>query len=112
MSKALSTTIPTGTALSDAIDLRRWKNMVIHMPAGWDTASIGFQVSDSKAGTFQPLLDDAGTRIEITGVAVDQSYVVPAGVGGARFVKLWSQTAGVDVNQTADRDIKVDVKSI
>ena len=112
MSKALTTTISSGVALSDAIDLRRWKTAVIHMPAGWDAASIGFQVSDAKAGTYQPLFDDAGNLIVVAGIAVDQSYVVPAGVGAARFVKLWSQTAEVDVNQTADRVINVDVKSI
>ena len=104
-------TIPNGTALSNTIDFREQAYAIVHMPAAWDAANIGFQVSSELNGTFLPLYDDGGAIVEIAGPAVDQAHAVPVEVLAARFVKLWSQTAGADTNQTATRSLIIDMKS-
>lgn len=106
-----SVTIPSGEALSEAIDFGRYSKMVIHMPDGWDAADIGFQVATTKAGTYQPLHDDAAALVIVDGPSADESYAAPTEIAGARWVKLWSNTAGADENQSADRAIGVDLKA-
>jgi hypothetical protein len=81
------------------------------MPAAWTAANIGFQVSSTFDGTYLPLYDDAGNIVEIASPAVDQAMRVPVEVLAARFVKIWSQTAGADTNQGAERALIVDMKS-
>ena len=103
-------TIPNGTALSEGIDYRDFSKAVIHMPALWTAADIGFYVSSTVDGTYQPLYDGA-TLIVITGPAADQAYPFPDEVAGAHFIQLWSNTAGADENQLADRDIVVELKA-
>lgn len=102
--------IPNGTALSNVIDFREYAYAIIHMPAAWTAASIAFQVCPDPDGTFQPLNDDAAALVEIATV-VDESYMIPADVLAARFVKIWSQTGGTGVNQGAARTIVIDMKS-
>ena len=51
-------TIANGAALADAIDMRRYSFLIVHMPAAWTAASIGFHVSDSLGGTYEPLYGD------------------------------------------------------
>lgn len=104
-------TIPNGTALSNIIDFREYAYAIVHMPAVWTAADIGFQVSSELDGTFLPLYDDAGALVEISSPAVDQAHAVPVEVLAARFVKLWSQNAGVDANQGAARSLIIDMKS-
>ncbi len=106
-------TIAASAALSDPIDFRRFSRMVVHMPSAWTAADIGFQVSSAIDGTYLPLYDEAGTAalVEIGAPAVDQAHVAPAKLGGAAFVKLWSQTAGTGVNQAAERSLVVVLKS-
>lgn len=103
-------TIPIGTALSNAFEFETWDKLIIHMPAAWTAADIGFQVSNSEAGTFLPLYDAAGALIEYT-PAVDTAFLAPAGIAGAYWIKLWSQTAGVDTNQAAARTLGLTAKS-
>jgi hypothetical protein len=104
-------TIANGAALSDAIDMRRYSFLVVHMPAAWTAASIGFQVSDSLGGTYDPLYDDDGNLLEITSPAVDKAYTAPAAVAAAHFLKIWSETSGSGVNQGAERSLILEVKS-
>lgn len=106
--RSLQVVIPLGTALSDPIDLRGLSRMVIHMPAAWDAASIAFTVSQYVDGTYLPLNDDADALIEIDTPAVDTSYQAPL-LDGVKFLKLWSETAGASVNQTAARTLLVDL---
>ena len=107
-----SVTIANGAALSDAIDMRRYSFLVVHMPAAWTAASLGFHVSGSLAGTFQPLYDDDGNLVQIDSPAASQTYSAPAAVGGAHFVKLWSQNgSGTNTNQGAARTLALNVKS-
>ncbi len=101
--------IPNGTALSQALNFHGFEHGMFHMPAAWTAASIGFQVSSTLGGTYQPLNDAVGAVVEVTSI-VDESYPLPNDLDGARYFKLWSQTAGADVNQGAARTINVDLK--
>ena len=105
------TTIPNGTALSGVVSWYEFAYGLIHMPATWTAADIGFQVSSEDDGTYLPLYDDAGALVEIASPAVDQAMRVPVEVLAARYVKIWSQSGGAGVNQGADRDLIVDMKS-
>lgn len=104
-------TIPNGTALSNVITWREFGYGILHMPATWTAADIGFQVSSELDGTFLPLYDDAGALVEIASPAVDQAMRIPVEVLAARFVKIWSQTGGADTNQGAERALIIDMKS-
>ena len=105
------TTIASGTALSGILSWYEFASGVIHLPAAWTAADIGFQVASELTDTFQPLYDDAGNLVEISSPAAGRSVEVPASVLPSRFVKVWSQSAGSGVNQGADRALIVDMKS-
>lgn len=102
--------IANGTALSEAISYHQYTTGIVHIPATWTAANIGFQVASEVAGTYLPLYDDAGALVEIASVAVDQAMAIPDTVKAARYVKLWSQNAGADANQGAERTLVVDLK--
>lgn len=110
-SYSYNVTIPNGTALSNTISLLEFGYSIIHMPAAWTAANIGFQVSSTLDGTFLPLYDDAGALVEISSPAVDQAMRVPVEVLAARYIKLWSQSAASGVNQGAERSLIIDMKS-
>lgn len=104
-------TIPISTALSDVIDFRGVSFMQIVMPAAWTAADLGFYVSATRDGTFGMLQDSGATRIECTGVAVNLRMQCPNTIAGSAFLKLWSQNAGVDANQAAERAIQIILKT-
>jgi hypothetical protein len=110
-SKTQNATILSGAALSDVLSFYESAYGIIHMPAVWTAADIGFQVASELEGPFLPLYDDAGALVEISGPAVDQAHAVPVEVLAARFIKLWSQSGGVDQNQAAERALIMDMKS-
>lgn len=103
-------TIPNGTAFSDVIDMRKFGGGVLSMPAEWDAAAIGFHHCHDQNGTFQPLKDSAGAVVGITATA-SGDFVIPDTVFACAFIKLWSQTAGSNVNQAAERSIIFTLKS-
>ena len=85
--------------------------LIVHMPAAWTAASIGFYVCDSYAGTYQKLYDDNGNLVQIDSPSAAGAYAAPAEVAAARWVKLWSQNgSGTDTNQAAARTITVALK--
>ncbi len=108
--QSLEVVIPNGTALSAAFNMDQFSKGILHLPAAWTAADIGFYVSASLSGTYTPLSDASGIVV-ISGPAVSSSYVFPTNMVGARFVKLWSNTAGVDTNQGAARTIGIDLKT-
>ncbi len=103
-------TIANGAALSDVIDFRQHAGGVLSMPAGWTAAKIAFKHSPNANGTFQPLYDESGSRVEVS-VAASGDYAIPDKVFGCAFIKLWSETNGGDTNQGADRPISFTLKS-
>lgn len=101
--------IPNGAAVSAPFNIDQFSKALFHMPAAWTAADMGFQVSQTVGGTYHPLSDSSGI-IALT-VAVDGSYLIPADIAAARFIKFWSHSAGVDTNQGAARTIGVDLKT-
>jgi hypothetical protein len=110
-SKTQNVTILNGTALSGVLSFYESAYGIIHMPAVWTAADIGFQVASELEGPFLPLYDSAGALVEISSPAADQAHAVPTEVLAARFIMLWSQTGGADTNQGADRALSMDMKS-
>jgi hypothetical protein len=83
---------------------------ILHMPVGWTAADIGFLVSPTVDGTFSPLYDISGNLVVFSTPAVDTANVLPAELAGSVYVKLWSNTAGVNEAQGADRAFLLDLK--
>lgn len=100
-------TIANGAALSDELDFTDKTKLIIHMPAAWTAAEIGFKVAYESGGTFNVLYDENGMRVE---AEADADYVISIPseyLAGCPYLKLWSQTAGANVNQGAERSITV-----
>ena len=112
-SESMTIDISADDDLSDAaIEMRPYSMMVVHMPAAWTSASIGFKVSSSESGTFLPLYDDDGNLVQIDSPAASKAYVAPAALAPALWVKLWSQNgSGTNTAQAADRTFTVDLKA-
>ena len=106
-------TILNGAAISEAVFFAPFVSGVLHMPAAWTAAGIGFLVCSTPDGTFLPLLEEDGaTYVLITGPAVDQAYVLPDKLAGALHFQLWSNDGiGGDTNQGADRVITLELKT-
>lgn len=98
--------IPISTALSNAIQIAHTDIVGFYMPAAWTAADIGFQVSDDNV-TFFAVSDQAGALISIPVAASDFITLPDSFIQGNRWIRLWSQTAGVGVNQAAARTIKL-----
>jgi hypothetical protein len=107
-------TIANGTALSEARDFGFYVGDagVVLMPGTWTAANLGFKVCDTENGTYAPLRDEAGAIVEISGIQTGApgAYKLPAALRGARWVRMWSQSAGSDANQAGERAIVVHVK--
>ena len=112
---ATTVTIASGAAVSGVLDLRDYAMAILTLPAGWDAADIGVQVCATADGTFTPLLDQYnayGENVSIDGPVAAKSYALPPWAFPAQYVKVWSHNgSGVNVNQTADRIIGVQLKS-
>lgn len=107
-------TIANGTAESGEIDMQNVAGDagLVGVPAAWTSAALGFKVADKSGGTFSPLRDEAGSIVQISGIqtAAAAWYKLPDALRGAMFIKLWSQNAGSDANQGADRVIQLMAK--
>ena len=105
-------TIGAGAFLSDEIDMQTYSGGNVYIPAVWTPADIGFHVAPASGGTFEPLYDDNGNLVQITvGAVTDRCYSMPPEVYACRFIKLWSQNAGVNQNQAAERSMVYELKS-
>ncbi len=109
-SNPITVTIESGMALSDLIDLRRFPSGGYVMPAAWTTASIAFKVSYDGVN-FYSLKNAGGTLIEHATPAAGDARAFPAEATSFYFLKIWSETGGANVNQTADRAFVVGTKS-
>ena len=108
---SFTATIESGAALSEAFNIKNFALGLLHMPAAWTTADIGFYVSSTVAGTYLPLYNEDGGLLVVSGPEASKAYVLPARVAAAQYIKLWSNLAGSDENQGAARPIIVNLKS-
>lgn len=98
--------ISESTTISDAFDIKYFQLVGLIFPTMTGT-TIKFHVSDTLAGTYVVLKDDAGTDYSIT-ISDDHATGlgdVLASLSPFRFVKLVSGSA-----EAADRSIKVILK--
>lgn len=106
--------IASGTALSAPVALGALTLVGISMPAAWTAADLTFQVSPDGGTTWQELFDGAGNAIDIK-VAAGQ-FIMPLaspsyGWRGINMIQVRSGTAGVPVNQAADRIVNIVTRS-
>lgn len=83
---------------------------LLHMPSTWTAADIGFLVSPTLDGVFLPLYDILNNLVVISGPLASRAYTLPSELRTPLFVKLWSNTAGVNEAQGGDRDFLIDLK--
>ena len=94
-----SVTINSGASLSGAIDVSQYIAGIVHFPAAWTTARLGYYVASTTGGTFLPYSNSTGL-VQVTNPAVSNAYELPDGLAAARWLKLSSQNStGVAVNQ-------------
>lgn len=104
-------TITAGAAISTPFDMRKYSRMAFLVPADWTNADIGFYNCDSINGVYNPMHLFGGGVVEINVVSGGCWYsCLPRG-HTLHFARLWSQNAGVDVPQAADRVIRVCIKT-
>lgn len=108
---SFSVTIAISGNLSGAFEFSKLVMGVVHLPAAWTAADIGFKVSSSESGTYLPLYDKAGSLVQIASPAISQAHAMPTQVAGCLWVKLWSQSSGSNVAQVAARSLTVDGKA-
>lgn len=105
-----SVTIANGASLSGAADFGPIGRLrAIKMSAAWTAASITFAVSDDGT-TFQPLYD-SGAELAFAAAAADRYISLNDAqvklFSCWQYVKVRSGTAGVPVNQGADRTLEL-----
>jgi hypothetical protein len=106
----VTATVLSGTSLSAAAPLNQMVVVGIVMPATWTAADLTFQVSSDGGATFHELYTSAGTPVQYQSTAAVQFGVDGRLWGGIDQVKVRSGTAGVAVNQGADRAITLLLK--
>jgi hypothetical protein len=112
-SKTLTSVFTTGTAISNApIDFRGWAGGMFTTPSTMDaTTVIGFTVCSDPTGTFLPLYDKTNTLVTVTvTLNASRAYPLPDELFGVPYFKLWTQAAGVDVNQTGAKTFTLSLK--
>ena len=103
-------TIASGEALSEPFSLRRYASIGVSVDA-WTTADLGLQACDTEDGTYKPVIATDSNLVSISGFDQTSWYTLPADLFPHRFIKLWSHSAGSDVNQDGDRTLKISAKS-
>lgn len=117
--KNKTATIPGGgsSSLSGAVQILNTALVALVTPSAWTAAGIGFHVSYDDGDTYVQLagLDMSSAphpaneyEIAAGNIPTAEAYLIaldPAMFLGATHVKVRSQTAGVAVNQAAERAI-------
>jgi hypothetical protein len=97
-----SAAIANGASLSDAIDLGGRRLGAIVMPAAWTAAALTFQVSVDGTNYYN-LYDQDGVEFSLSADTSRTIVIDPSYFALFRYIKIRSGTAGVPVNQGADR---------
>jgi hypothetical protein len=101
--------IASGQPYGASIKLNRERIVGFFMPAGWTTATLGFDVTRDGGSNWFPVCDMisdyAGTEVACT-VAVGQFYALnPALLVGGLEIRPRSGPSGAPVNQGANRTL-------
>jgi len=113
----LNITISKDTCESGPVDMREFSSLVAAVPSAWTAAALGLKVSPVLDTTFLPLHIRTTHASGVTllsqhhSVTASQAYIYSDEMlGGAGWVRFWSQAAGADVNQAAARVLGVSKK--
>lgn len=113
----IQATIPSGTSLSNEINVNGKRIIGVQMPAAWDAAGIAFQALIAepaalpKVPVYGNVVDNAGAAVGLTGAGVQAgAYVaipdtVPLYALGRILIR--SGTNAAPVNQTANRTLGI-----
>ena len=106
--KAITATIPIGTALSQIIDTGGGRVVGIIASAAWTAATLGFL--GGMDGTAMYTLDDGTAEVAEVIVAGGQIALQTNLEGAGRYIQLRSGTKAVPVNQVGERVLYVIVR--
>ena len=106
-------TIEADASESSSFEVTGARNLSVVVPAEWDDADIGLQVSDDNE-TFIPLRDRYGNRVKVTGIQTAESASYQFGDDSWQlctwiYAKLESLDPADDTAeaQTAERSLSV-----
>ena len=95
--------IANGASLSSSLDLRGYVPTALYMPGTWTAAGITLQTSFD--GSTFVNVHISGVEYTLTASASIYIPLDAESLRGVRHIKIRSGTAGVPVNQGADRTI-------
>ena len=100
-----TTTIPSGSSVSPAVDLQNTALVGFFAPAAWTTAALQIQASADGSTNWGPIIDQYGSAISswtaLTALypySIDSAAMLPF-----RYIRFLSGTVATPVNQGADR---------
>lgn len=104
--------VANGAALSEIIYFRDQVIGGFIAPASLAAnTKVAFKVSASADGTFVPLYDQYGALVEVTvSLSAAGAYPFPQELFSYPFAKVWTENAGVDVNQSAEKSFLLCMK--
>lgn len=108
--KSFEVTIAAGESESSELEAAKFSLLLVHVPAGWETANIGFKVRNPGGTAWRPLCDELGSLVQISNPGGGTAYTMPAELAVAHHMKLWSQSGGTAVAQGTARTLFVDAK--
>ncbi len=104
-------TISAGSALSAAVQLGDRHAVGIEMPGAWTAANLTFQAS-ADGSTYRDLYDDSNNEYAVNADADRYLILNPADFAGIRFLKIRSGTSSSPVNQSAQRTLKLVMRTV
>lgn len=104
-------TIASSASTSDIKNLNGADVVGIEMPSAWDAANLTFRGGESSASMRDLYHADGATEYTATAAASRYILIDQDKLRGVRFLQIRSGTAGVPVNQTAERLINVVLKT-
>lgn len=116
-SKCLESIIPGGSFFGSVIDMSCFNGGVVHIPFGWTSANLAFQMS-AHGDDFNWLMDKNGELIQIAGIRTDigACYVLPSDCWSCgEFVRPVSKSTTSKslsfVSQVSDTTLHFSLKS-
>lgn len=107
----VAATIASGESLSDSVVLGGLRLCGIIMPSSWTDANLTFQVSIDNV-TYQDFYDQDGNEVTIATVEDGAYYLDPIVFATWPYVKVRSGSTTTPVNQAADREITLVLRSV
>lgn len=111
---ALTTTIASGSSVSDSVPLQRRPVVGIYVPIAWTEAVLTFQTSEDGV-TFVDVVDETGARVTLTPGSGAGAFIRvghPDAWTGMKNMRIRSGTASSPVTQASTVVLTVVVRDI